>query len=61
MFSVLTGIAVLAIFLLEARAGGAVEAPIALVVAAVVVIGSGLTTLVLVPARRGLLIAPFGP
>lgn len=61
MFSVLMGISVLAIFLVEARAGGAVDAPIALVFAAVVLIGTGLLAVGLAPAGRSLLVEPVGP
>jgi hypothetical protein len=60
VFSVLMGVAVLAMFLVEVRAGRVVDAPIALVFAAVVVIGSGLIALALTPTRRGDLIAPVG-
>jgi len=45
----------------EARAGGAVDAPIALVFAAVVLIGTGLLAVGLAPAGRSLLVEPVGP
>ena len=55
------GVAVLAMFLVEVRAGGAVDAPIALVFAAVVLVGTGLLAMALAPTRRGPLVAPAAP
>jgi hypothetical protein len=57
VFSVLMGLEVLAIFLFEVQANGAVDALITGVFAAVVVIGTGLTALALAPTRRGPLVA----
>ena len=61
VFAVLTGLEVLAIFLFEVQAGGAVDASITLVFTAVVVIGTGLVGLGLAPTRRGSLVASAGP